>query len=60
VSAANTIANYLIGLDVTSIDYRRELLAVLGAEVVMSTCAERSLDYWLAQARLADACGPER
>jgi hypothetical protein len=42
---------------VTSIDYRRKLIAALGAEVVMSTGAELSLDYWLTQARLwlADA-----
>jgi hypothetical protein len=45
-----------------SIDYRGKLLAVLGAEVVMSTGAELSFDYWLTEARLwlAGACGAER
>jgi hypothetical protein len=44
------------------IDYRRELLALLGAVLVMSTGAELSFDYWLTEARLwlAGACGAER
>jgi hypothetical protein len=44
------------------IDYRRELLALLGAVLVMSTGAKLSFDYWLTEARLwlAGACGAER